>query len=116
MTGINWDEAKSNKILLSDQDPNIGAWEVTGKNELAPKKFHPFWLNLIGINKGFYRMCHHTNNYVWCGGCYKREGLAVKHKRVPVNSIKKKPKRKKEKEKKLPPAVEKHQKNFKFLK
>jgi len=112
IAGINWNDAKSDKILLSNQDPNIGAWELTGRNELIPKKLHPFWLGLIANNNGFYRMCHHTNNYVWCGRCYIGRGLAVKHKRALVNSIKKKPKKKKEKEEKPPTATEKYQKTF----
>ncbi len=107
IAGIHWDDSKSNKRLLKEEDPNIENWEYVG-GELVPKKFHPFWLDLIADNKGFYRMCHHTKEQVWCGGCYTREGLAVAHKRIKVNSIKKKPKNKKRRNKKETKKKNKH--------
>lgn len=113
MAGIHWDDAKSDKLLLSKENENIGCFEVMG-GELSPKKFHDFWLDLIRNNKGFYRMCHHTNNFVWCGGCFAKEGLAIKHKRVAVKAIRKipRPSKRKTQGKKLPSAVEKYQLTF----
>ncbi len=87
MGSIHWDDAKSDKGLLALVDSHVGAFEVVG-GELNPKEFNPFWLELIGDNKGFYRMCHHTNEHVWCGGCFTKDGLSIDEKRVPVQAVK----------------------------
>lgn len=110
VAGVHWDDAKSNMFLIAPIDPHIGAYEVIG-GELNPKKFHPFWLELIGDNKGFYRMCHHTNEHVWCGGCLTRPGMSIEHERVPVNAVKRipRPEDRKKKKKKKTAAVETNQ-------
>jgi len=84
---VHWDDAKSDKGLLALLDSHIGAFEVVG-GELNPKEFNEFWLDLIGNNRGFYRMCHHTSEHVWCGGCFTKPGLSIDEKRVQVMAIK----------------------------
>lgn len=113
IAGIHWDDAKSDRGLFTKEGDCIGCYEIVG-GELNPTEFNEFWLNLIGNNNGFYRMCHHTNEKVWCGGCFTKKGFTIQHKRVSVSAVKKIPRPSNRKNRKIKtiPAVEKYQLDF----
>ncbi len=111
IAGLNWNDARNDMGLLSDQDPDIGCFDVEA-GELRPVEIHPFWLQLIADNNGFYRMCHHTNEHVWCGGCFTRDGFDIEHKRVAVNAVKRKPRPPERTRKKKIAAVKENQRDL----
>jgi len=114
IAGIEWDHVCKAHGLLESLDDSIHSFEVNA-GQLIPRKFHSFWLDLIGNNKEFYRMCHHTDETTWCGGCFAKEGIIANHPRVRVKAIRTKPNRNKEPPKEKPPtATEKHQLSLDF--
>ena len=114
MAGLNWDHVKNNRPLLEKMGDGIDNSYETISGQLNPLKINPFWLDLIKNNNGFYRMCHHTNDTTWCGGCFTKKGIITKHPRVKVNRINNKIRGEKKKAKKKP--KDKNQKKLIFPK
>jgi hypothetical protein len=78
MTGQTWNHLKGgsrrnrNQSILPGFD-DYGSY-VFREKMLCLEKIHSSWLKMINNNKGRIRMCHHTLENTYCGGCFQTKG------------------------------------------
>ena len=82
ITGMTWDELRKpssdpqgymNGIVKKSRGGylKLGA----GNGRLVAQEKDPFWLNIVGNNKGDVRMCHHDQTETYCGNCFLHDGF-----------------------------------------
>ncbi len=78
MTGQTWEYLKGgsrrnqNQSMLPGLD-DYGSY-VFREKMLCLEKIHSSWLEMISDNNGRIRMCHHTLENTYCGGCFQTKG------------------------------------------
>ncbi len=78
MTGQTWNHLKGgskrawNQFILPAHG-DFGSY-VFRENMLCLEKVHSSWLEMMGNNNGKIRMCHHTLENTYCGGCFQAKG------------------------------------------
>ncbi|MFH1585538.1 MAG: hypothetical protein ABIB79_02120 [archaeon] len=86
MTGQTWDYLNENSKMNRGKRNQEGFLDDDGRashvlytGELVVKKFHLFWLKLIGNNnRRDVRMCHHNDELTYCGNCFVGKGDITK--------------------------------------
>lgn len=102
--GVPWNELKKpvnrDQTSLFNLEPHkTGGYERQGNNMLVAQHAHEFWLNLIGDNKGFVRMCHHDREKTYCGRCFLDDKgfiIPTQHVKIVYNNKKRDFKKKRE--------------------
>jgi len=78
MTGQTWEylkggsKRKRNQLMLPGFD-DYGSY-VFRERILGLEKIHASWSEMINSNNGRIRMCHHTLENTYCGGCFQTKG------------------------------------------
>jgi len=90
VTGEEWDNLKGGPKRIAKQMmlPNQGSdgTYISKENKLRLETIHPDWLDLIEDNNNpDVRMCHHTQDKTYCGGCFRTDGRIG---RAPLNNYK----------------------------
>jgi len=94
MTGQEWDDLKEKGNSLYGADSSCWGSCKVQSGTLSPQKIHQDWLNLVKENHDYVRMCHHTEEKTYCGGCGLHKGFTINTTKVNTVSLRKqKPKR-----------------------
>ena len=103
MTKFHWDVLKSkpHPHLFPDEFENLRGTYYSSSGVLIPKKVNDSWLKLIEDNNGFFRMCHHNQETLWCGGCFKEPGVIEEMPERNIRKVNKAGKNNKQRGKKL---------------
>jgi hypothetical protein len=78
MTGQKWEylkggsKRKRNQLMLPAHG-DFGSY-VFKEKILCLEQIHPSWLKMISDNNKEIRMCHHTLDNTYCGGCFQAKG------------------------------------------
>jgi hypothetical protein len=78
MTGKKWEYLKGgskrglNQLILPAHG-DFGSY-VFREKMLCLEKIHSSWMEMINNNNGRIRMCHHTLENTYCGGCFQAKG------------------------------------------
>lgn len=93
ITGMSWESLKGreDKQLLikgfsKESREKTGGYKYVGSGMMSAQEKDQFWLDLVGDNKGFVRMCHHDEEETYCGRCFLNDnGLIIPTEPVKIN-------------------------------
>ncbi len=90
ITGVSWRTLKKSRnpkqiIIPGIQVEKEGGYISKASTLIAQEK-DPFWINLVGNNKGNIRMCHHDEKETYCGACFlDKRGIIVPTQHVDID-------------------------------
>lgn len=61
-----------------------GGGYASNAGTLIAQEKDPYWLKLVGNNKGNVRMCHHDEKETYCGNCFLKGGFIIPTKQVDI--------------------------------